>query len=125
MIVMEPWTARIACKAGRPTHLPGGAVRSSFACGIRRIPEIRHRVVMLHHPVEIVDAPLAGVLSVLEVPPHVDRLDRADLLTHPAEDAAELVDLVDERVAVALVVLAAHQSDAVRRADRGAEPARD
>src|SRR5262249_44910387 len=40
------------------------------------------------------------------------------------EDAAKLVDLEDQRVAVAVLVLAGHELDAVRGTDRGTEPAR-
>src|SRR5690606_41830206 len=53
----------------------------------------------------------------------VDRLDRPDLVAHAAEDAAEVVDLVDDRVPVPLVVLPGHEPDAVRRTDRRAEAA--
>ena len=42
-----------------------------------------------------------------------------------AKHAAELVDLVDQRITVALLVFARHELDAVRRADLGAQAARD
>src|SRR5215218_8113869 len=66
----------------------------SLARRVRRVPEQRRRVLLAHQPVEIVDEVVAGILRVLVVLTHVDRLHRAHLLAHPAEDAAELVDLV-------------------------------
>src|SRR6478752_7443125 len=76
-------------------------------------------------PLEVVDEPLAAVLRVLVVPTDVDRFLRAHLLAVAAEDAAELVDLEHERVAVPLLVLAGHELDAVGRADARAEAAGD
>src|SRR3989449_5871437 len=73
---------------------------------------------------EIVHEPVAGVLRVLVVHADVDRLLGADLLAVAAEHAAELVDLVNQRVAVALFVLAGDELDAVGRADLGAQAAR-
>src|SRR5947209_9411986 len=74
---------------------------------------------------EIVHEPVAGVLRVLVVHAHVDRLLGTDLLAVAAEHAAELVDLVDQRIAVALLVLPGHELDAVRRADLGAQATGD
>src|SRR5690348_12404097 len=78
-----------------------------------------------HEPLEVVDEALAAVLGVLVVPADVDRFLRADFLAVAAEDAAEFVDLEQQRIAVALLVLTRHQLDAVGGADGGAEPARD
>src|SRR4029077_1977172 len=56
---------------------------------------------------------------------HVDGFLGTYLLAVPAEDATELVDLVDERIAVPLLVLAGDELDAISRADLGAETAGD
>src|SRR2546425_10729075 len=64
------------------------------------------------------------MLGVLVVHADVDRLLGTDLLAIAAEHAAELVDLVDQGVAVALLVLARHQLDAVGGADLRAQAAR-
>src|SRR5689334_12928806 len=76
-------------------------------------------------PLEVVHEPVAGKLRVLVVHADVDRFFGADLLAVAAEHAPEFVDLVDERVAVPLFVLAGHELDAVRRTNLGAEAARD
>src|SRR6267143_2517063 len=55
---------------------------------------------------------------------HVDRFLGAHFLAVAAEDAAELVDLVDQRITVALFILARHELDAVGGTNLGAEPAR-
>ena len=70
------------------------------------VPERRHRMGLRLEPLQVVHEAAPAVLGVLEVHAHVDRLLGADLLAVAAEDAAELVDLVDQRVAVALLVLA-------------------
>src|SRR5947208_14783252 len=57
--------------------------------------------------------------------PHVDRLLGAHRLAVAAEYAAELVDLVDQRIAVAVLVLTRHELDAVRRADLRTQAAGD
>src|SRR5437867_7509538 len=57
-------------------------------------------------PLEIVDKPVARVFRVLVVHADVDRLFGAHFLAVAAEDAAELVDLVDQGIAVTLFVLA-------------------
>ncbi len=62
-------------------------------------------MVLLHEPVQVVDEALPRVLGVLEVDAHVNGLHGTDLLAHPAENAPELVDLVDHGITVALVVL--------------------
>src|SRR5256885_16575067 len=76
-------------------------------------------------PLEIVHEPVARVLRVLVMHPDVDRLLGAHLLAVAAEDAAELVDLVDQRIAVAVLVLSRHELDAVRRANLGTQAAGD
>src|SRR5205814_8285884 len=73
---------------------------------------------------QVVDEPVAGELGVLVVYADVDRLFGTHLLAVAAEHAAELVDLVNQRVAVALFVLAGDQLDAVRRADLRTQAAR-
>src|SRR5678815_990764 len=99
--------------------------RTLLAFRIGGIPHLGHRVRLCHQPLEIVDEPLAAVLRVLVVPTDVDRFLRTHFLAVAAEDAAELVDLEHERVAVALLVLTRHELDAVRGADGRAQPARD
>src|SRR6266567_2345495 len=74
-------------------------------------------------PLQIVDEAVARVLGVLVVHADVDRFFGADFLAVTAEDAAELVDLVDQRVTVALLVLPRHQLDAVGGADLRAKAA--
>src|SRR3990170_873700 len=96
-----------------------------LALRVLRVPERADLVLLLHQPLEVVDEPVAAGLGVLVVHADVDRLLGADLLAVPAEDAPELVDLEDERVAVALLVLARDQADAVGRADLRAEAAGD
>src|SRR5581483_4734595 len=96
-----------------------------FPPRVGRVPEGRDRMRLRAQALEVVHEPVARVLGVLVVNAHVDRLLGADFLAIPAEDAAELVDLVDQRAAVALLVLSRHPLDAVRRADLGAPPAGD
>ena len=74
-------------------------------------------------PLEIVDETVPAVFGVLVVDPDVNRLLGADFLAVAAEDAAELVNLLDQRIPVALGILTGNQFDAVGRADLGAEPA--
>src|SRR5206468_9156867 len=92
---------------------------------IGRIPQRRDRVRLRAQPLEVVHEPVARVLRVLVVHAHVDRFLGANLLTVPTEHAAELVDLVDQWIPVALLVLSGHELDTVRRADLGAQAARD
>ena len=80
-------------------------------------------MVLLHEAVQIVHEPVPGIFSVLEMDPNVDGLDGAYLLAHAAEDAPELVDFVNDGVAIPLVVLSTHQTDAVGWADGGAKTA--
>src|ERR1041385_6452444 len=89
------------------------------------IPERRDQVGLRRQPLEVVHEAVAAVLGVLVVHAHVDRLLGAHFLAVAAEDAPELVDLVDERVAVPLLVLARDQLDAVGGADLRAEAAGD
>jgi hypothetical protein len=51
-------------------------------------------------PLQIVDESGATVFGVLVVSPDVNRLFGTDFLAIPAKDAAELVDLENERVPV-------------------------
>src|ERR1700737_3086367 len=86
----------------------------SFALRVFGIPHLADRVRLIHQALQVVDEPLPAVFRVLVMPADVDRLFRTNLLTVAAEDAAEFVDLEDERVAVAFLVLARHELDAVR-----------
>src|SRR5690606_394996 len=92
---------------------------------VGRVPEGRDRMGLRGESFVVIDEPVPGVLGVLEVHPDMDRLLRADLLAVAAEDAAELVDLVDQREPVPLLVLPGDELDAVRRADLRTEPAGD
>src|SRR5687767_11582324 len=76
-------------------------------------------------PLQIVDEPVARVLRVLVVHADVNRLFRAHFLAVAAEDAAELVDLVNQGIAVSLLVFAGDELDAVGGTDLGAQAARD
>src|ERR1700749_66647 len=96
-----------------------------LALRIDGIPHLAYGVGLRHQAFQVVDEPLTAGLGVLVVAADVDRLLRADFLAVAAEDAAELVDLEDERVAVALFVFTGDQFDAVRRADGWAQPAGD
>src|SRR5688572_8728928 len=96
-----------------------------LAFGIGRVPHLAHRMGLRDEPLEIVDESVATVLRVLVVAADVNRFFRADFLAVAAEDAAELVDLEHERIAIALLVLPGHELDAICRAHRRAEPARD
>src|SRR5512138_508556 len=96
-----------------------------LALGIGRVPHLAHRMRLRHQPLEIVHEPFAAVLRVLVVPPDMNRLFRADFLAVATEDAAELIDLEHERIAVALLVFAWYELDAVGRAHCRAETARD
>src|SRR6267143_4833526 len=89
----------------------------SFALRVFGIPHLADRVRLIHQALQVVDKALPAILGILVVAPDVDRLFRADLLAVAAEDAAKLVDLENQRVAVAFLVLAWHQLDAVRRTD--------
>src|SRR5881394_4442793 len=76
-------------------------------------------------PLEIVDKPVARVFRVLVVHADMNRLFGAHFLAVAAEDAAELVDLVDQRIAVSRFVLARYELDAIRRANLRAQSAGD
>src|SRR6185503_736878 len=95
-----------------------------FTFRIRGVPQRRYRMGLRGQPLQIVDEAVARVLRVLVVHAHVDRLFRAHLLAVAAEDAAEFVDLVNQRVAMALFVLAGDELDAVGGTDLRAQPAR-
>src|SRR6202022_3542109 len=89
----------------------------SFALRVFGIPHLADRVRLIHQALQVVHKAVPAVLGILVVAPDVDRLFRANLLTVAAEDAAKLVDLEDERVAVSLFVFARHQLDAIRGTD--------
>src|SRR3989449_904279 len=96
----------------------------SLPPGIRGVPQRRDGVRLRAQALEIVDEPVARVLGILVMHADVDGLLGADLLAVATEHAAEFVDLVDQGVAVALLVLARHQLDAVGGADLRAQAAR-
>src|SRR5687767_10740008 len=96
----------------------------SLTLGVGGIPHLANGMRLRHQSLEIVNEPFAAVLRVLVVPADVDRFLRADFLTVAAEDAAELVDLEYERIAVSLLVLAGYQLDAVGRTHRRTQAAR-
>src|SRR6185312_66231 len=98
---------------------------ASLAFRVGGVPHLAHRVGLRHQPLEVVNETLAAVFRVLIVPSDVDRFLRAHLLAVAAEDATELVDLEHERVAVAVLVLTRHELDAIGRAHRRTESARD
>src|SRR5262249_17865073 len=100
------------------------ALVMSLASRIGRIPQGRYGVGLRREPLQIVHEPIPRVLRVLVVHAHVNRFLGTNLLAISTEDAPELVDLVDQRIPVALLVLAWHQLDAVGGADLGTEPAR-
>src|SRR5690606_15707638 len=87
------------------------------------VPERRHGVGLRMEPLQVIDEPVPAVLRVLVVLAHVDGLFGADFLAVAAEDAAEFVDLVDQRVPVPVLVFPRHQLDAVGGTDLGAEAA--
>ena len=78
---------------------------------------------MLHEPVQIVHKTVPCILGILEVQTDMDGLDRAYFLAHPAENTPKLVDLVDNRISISLIVLAAYEPDAVSRANCRAKTA--
>src|SRR5438105_2105060 len=97
---------------------------SLLALRIGRIPERRHRMRLRAEALQIVDEAVARVLGVLVMHADVDGFLRTHFLAVAAEHAPELVDLVDQRIAVALFVFARYQLDAVRRTDLGTQAAR-
>src|SRR2546425_1393757 len=96
----------------------------SLALGVGGVPQGRDRVGLGAEAFQIVHEAIARILGVLVVHAHVDGLFGADLLAVAAEDAAELVDLVNQRIPVALLILAGDQLDAVGGADLRAQAAR-
>src|SRR5256885_3398453 len=96
-----------------------------LAFGVGGVPQRRHGMRLGAQPLQIVHEAVARVLRVLVMHPHVDRLLGAHFLAVAAEYAAELVDLVDQRIAVAVLVLSGHELDAVRRADLRTQAAGD
>src|SRR6185437_3155832 len=99
--------------------------RASLASRVGGIPHLADRMRLRHQPLEVVDEALAAVFGILIVASDMDRFFRTHLLAVAAEDAAELVDLEHERIAIAILVLAGHELDAVGRADRRTESAGD
>src|SRR2546427_13120840 len=97
---------------------------SLLALRIRRIPERRHGVRLRAEALEIVDEAVTRVLGVLVMHADVNGFLRTHFLAEAAEHAEELVDLEDQRIAVALFVFARHQLDTVRGTDLRAEAAR-
>src|SRR6202521_4441601 len=97
----------------------------SLALRVFGIPHLADRVRLIHQALQVVDEPFPAVLGILVMPADVDRLFWTNLLTVAAEDAAEFVDFEDERVAVAFLVLARHQFDAVRGTNGRTKATRD
>src|SRR5581483_1059108 len=95
-----------------------------FPLRVGGIPHLAHRVRLRDEPLEVIDEPFPTVVGILVVPADVDRFLRAHFLAVAAEDAAELVDLEHERIAITLLVFAGHELDAVGRADGRTETAR-
>src|ERR1043166_5180902 len=95
-----------------------------FAFRVRRVPQRRYGMRLRRQALEIVDEAVARVLGVLVVHADVNCFLRAHFLAVAAEDAAELVNLVNQRIAVALLVLAGNELDAVRGTDLRAQSAR-
>src|SRR5260370_10356836 len=109
-----------AQKMIRPAAIPA----LLLARGVGRIPQRRDGVGLRAQPLEVVHEPVARELGVLVVHADVDGLLRAHFLAVAAEDAAELVDFVDQRVPVPLLILPGDELDAVGRADLRTQPAR-
>jgi hypothetical protein len=65
-------------------------------------------VILLHQTIEVINEPAPSILGILKMLTYVDRLDRANLLAHPTENAPEFIDLVHDRITVALIVLTTH-----------------
>ena len=82
-------------------------------------------MILFHEPVQVIDEPVSGVFGVFVVDPDVNGLHRANLLTHSAEDAAELINLVDDGIPIPLIVFASHKADTVGGTDGGAKAAGD
>src|SRR5881392_1857325 len=121
--VMQSPALAIASTAKPPNRIRVPSML--LALGVRGVPQRRDGVRLGAQPLEVVHEPVARKLRVLVVHAHVDRLFGAHFLAIAAEHAAEFVDFVDERVAVARLVLPGHELDAVGRADLGAETACD
>ena len=71
-------------------------------------------MVLFHESIQVVDESVSSVLCILEMLAHMNRFNGAHFLTHAAKNTAELVDLVDDRVAVSLIVFTSNEADAVR-----------
>src|SRR5690349_4843109 len=101
------------------------SVMRSLPLGVGGVPQRRDGVRLRAQPLQIVDEAVARVLGVFVMHADVNRLFGADFLAVTAEHAAELVDLVDQRVAVAVLVLPRHELDAVGGTDLRAQAAGD
>src|SRR5690606_39689326 len=77
---------------------------------------------LCHQPFKVINKTCTTVLRDLVMASQVNRLFRTHFLAIAAEDTAELVNLEDEGVAVASLVLARHQLDAVGRAYGWTQP---
>src|SRR5665213_1953500 len=73
----------------------------------------------------VTNVTFATVLGIFIVLANVNRVFRADFLTVATEDAPEFIDLEDERVAIAVLVLSWHQLDAVGWTDARAQTTSD
>src|SRR6476646_3792859 len=97
----------------------------SLSLRVRRIPHLTYRMRLRHQPLEVVHEPFAAVFRILIMPADVDRFLRANLLTIAAENAPKLVDLEQQGIAIALLVFARYELDAVRWTHRWTETAGD
>ena len=70
-------------------------------------------MILLHQPVKIIDETITSVLGVLKMLTYMDRLDWANFLAHPAENATKFVDFVHDGEPVPLIILTTNQPDAV------------
>src|ERR1700741_4308962 len=89
------------------------------------IPHLAHRMRLIHQPLQVIDETFAAVLRVLVMAADTGCFLRAGFLAVATEDAAEFVDLENERVAIPFLILAGHELDAVGGTDRRAETASD
>src|SRR6266404_3721896 len=96
-----------------------------LSLGIVRVPHLAHRMRLRREPLEIVNESLPAVLCVLIMPADVNRLFGTHFLTISTEDAAELVDLENEWIAIPFFVFTWHELDAVRWTHGRTEPTGD
>src|SRR5687768_14282982 len=107
------------------TYKREGSAAPSLALWIFRVPHLTNRMRLVHQALKIVHESLAAVLGILVVTPDVNRFLRADLLAVSAEDAAEFVDLENERIAVPFFVLPRYELDAIGGTYRRAQATGD